>query len=217
MKYYISGPISGTKDYMERFAAAEKQLKEKGYSVVNPAAVNAMLPEDTTYEEYMRMALTMLGMCDGIVMLDGWRDSIGANREYGYALGTEMEIIYPGGMITMADALKPAPTACQSVEPVDVWEDEEEEFSGAVSPAAEAVINEWESKMAEKKEEKEEKPAKEEKNPEKKTRKPLDHGKIIALSKAGWTPAKIADELGTTAGVISSTLYRLKKKNQTKE
>ena len=38
-----------------------------------------------------------------------------------------MEIIYSGGMITMADALKPAPTACQSAEPVDVWEDEEEE------------------------------------------------------------------------------------------
>ena len=127
MKYYISGPISGTKDYMERFAEAEKQLKKKGYSVVNPAAVNAMLPADTTYEEYMRMAMTMLEMCDGIVMLDGWRNSIGANREYGYALGAEMEIIYSGGMITMADALKPAPTACQSAEPVDVWEDEEEE------------------------------------------------------------------------------------------
>ena len=37
MKIYISGAISGTKDYMERFARAEKELTEKGWSVVNPA------------------------------------------------------------------------------------------------------------------------------------------------------------------------------------
>ena len=51
MKIYISGAITGIDDYMERFAKAEKKLTEQGYSVVNPAKVNAQLPEDTTYEE----------------------------------------------------------------------------------------------------------------------------------------------------------------------
>ena len=32
--------------------------------------VNAMLPEDTTYDEYMAMSFAMLDMCDSIYMLD---------------------------------------------------------------------------------------------------------------------------------------------------
>ena len=93
-KVYISGPITGTDDYMERFAKAEKELTEKCYSVVNPAKVNAQLPEDTGYEEYMKMSFCMLEMCDSICMLKGWEKSCGANREYGYALAKDMIIIF---------------------------------------------------------------------------------------------------------------------------
>ena len=49
-RIYISGPISGTKDYMERFSSAEKKLAEEGYAVLNPAKVNAQMPEGTTYD-----------------------------------------------------------------------------------------------------------------------------------------------------------------------
>lgn len=94
MKKYISGAITGTDDYMERFAKAEKELTEQGYSVVNPAKVNAQLPEDTTYEEYMKMSFCMLDMCDSIYMLNGWSKSFGANREYGYAMDKDKTIIY---------------------------------------------------------------------------------------------------------------------------
>ena len=94
MKIYISGAISGTDNYMERFAKAEKELTEKGWSVVNPAKVNAQLPIDTTYEEYMRMCFCMLDMCDSIYMLQGWEKSFGANRELGYAMAKNMIIMY---------------------------------------------------------------------------------------------------------------------------
>ena len=94
MKIYISGAITGTTDYMERFAMAEKELTDKGYSVVNPAKVNAQLPENTSYEEYMKMSFCMLDMCDGIYMLKGWKKSWGANRELGYALAKDMIIMY---------------------------------------------------------------------------------------------------------------------------
>lgn len=93
-KIYISGPITGTTDYMERFEKAENYLNSKGYSVINPAKVNAQMPKDTTYEEYMKMSFTMLDMCEYIYMLDGWNKSTGANRELGYAMAKDMTIMY---------------------------------------------------------------------------------------------------------------------------
>ena len=94
MKKNINNIINGTDDYMERFAKAEKELTEQGYSVVNPAKVNAQLPEDTSYEEYMKMCFCMLDMCDSIYMLNNWDKSCGANRELGYAMAKDMIIMY---------------------------------------------------------------------------------------------------------------------------
>lgn len=94
LKIYLSGPVTGTDDYLERFLEVEEKLIAKGYSVVNPAAVNKMLPADTTYEEYMKMSFCMLEMCESVCMLNGWEKSCGANREYGYALATG-KIILP--------------------------------------------------------------------------------------------------------------------------
>ena len=94
MKIYISDSITGTTDYMERFAKAEKELTAKGYSVVNPAKVNAQLPEDTTYEEYMKMCFCMLDICEAIFMIQGWSKSFGANRELGYAMAKDMIIMH---------------------------------------------------------------------------------------------------------------------------
>lgn len=93
-RIYIAGAISGTADYIERFASAQKKLKEQGYSVINPAAVNSAMPSDTTYEEYMTMGITMLDMCDSIYMLKGWEKSCGANREYGYASAKDKVIMF---------------------------------------------------------------------------------------------------------------------------
>lgn len=45
-------------------------------------------------------------------------------------------------------------------------------------------------------------------------RKTLDWGKIQALRNAGWSHAKIADEVGATAGTISSGLSKLRKEGQ---
>ena len=85
MKLYLSGAITGTDDYMDRFSMAEKSL-EVEHTIINPASVNAQLPSDTNYEDYMKMSFCMLDMCDGIYLLKGWEKSCGSNRELGYAM-----------------------------------------------------------------------------------------------------------------------------------
>lgn len=92
-KIYISGPITGIEDYMKNFDKAEKELKSVGFSVVNPAKVLSQMPADTGYEEYMKMSMIMLSMCSHIYMLKGWEKSTGANREFGYALATDITIM----------------------------------------------------------------------------------------------------------------------------
>lgn len=92
-RIYISGAITGTTDYMERFAAAEEKLTAEGYSVVNPAKVNGMMPEDLTWDEYMKMSYTMLQLCDSIYMLKGWQKSKGACLENLWAFAANYTII----------------------------------------------------------------------------------------------------------------------------
>lgn len=93
-RIYISGAITGTDDYMDRFAEAEAELTRAGYSVINPAKVNAQLPAETTYNEYMLMSFCMLDMCDCIYMLRGWEDSKGSSAELRRAQGLGIEIYY---------------------------------------------------------------------------------------------------------------------------
>ena len=42
-------------------------------------------------------------------------------------------------------------------------------------------------------------------------RKTLDWGKIQALHRAGWSHAKIADEMGSTVSTIATGLSRLRR------
>lgn len=96
MKIYISGKITGTTDYMERFARAEKHLRNAGFIPVNPAKVNGQLPPETTHSEYMTTSLAMLEFCECIYMLDGWKTSPGANMEFGFALANNKKIYFEG-------------------------------------------------------------------------------------------------------------------------
>ena len=92
MKIYISGKITGTTDYIQRFERAEKTLSK--YIVINPAKVNAQLPIETTWKEYMQMSMAMLKMCNAIYMIEGWEDSKGVRLEYNYAVENNYKIIF---------------------------------------------------------------------------------------------------------------------------
>lgn len=95
MKLYLSGPITGVNNYRKNFEEAAQELRWRGYTdLINPAELCTVLPvEHTTYEQYMTMCMDLLGMADAIVLLPGWEASTGANREVGYALGTDKLIV----------------------------------------------------------------------------------------------------------------------------
>lgn len=94
MKVYISGPMDGVKDYLENFREAEEALLKLGQVVVNPARLGkAVKGCGLSREDYLELDLKFLEWSDAIVMLDGWQQSCGCNREYGYAVGAKKKII----------------------------------------------------------------------------------------------------------------------------
>lgn len=91
---YLSGPITGHKNYRQQFARAAGALKELGYVVINPAELGAALPLDQmSYEDIMKIDMGLLATADYLVQLPGWENSKGAKRELGFALGTDKIIV----------------------------------------------------------------------------------------------------------------------------
>ncbi len=82
MKYYIAGKITGLEDYKSFFNAVEKELKDQGHLVMNPA----VLPEGFPWESYMPICYAMIDACDAVYMLDNWKESAGARLEYDYSV-----------------------------------------------------------------------------------------------------------------------------------
>ena len=92
MRIYISGPITNVIDYKEKFARAEQNLKAKypDAEIINPTVLDKL---PLTYDEYMELDLRLLGMCEGIYMMEGWEKSKGACIEFGYATAKELIIL----------------------------------------------------------------------------------------------------------------------------
>lgn len=99
---YISGKITGTTDYYDRFANTERKLYKSGFNVVNPVrktehlvskheALNLPHPE---WSDYMRECMLAIAGCDTIYMLKGWEDSKGARLEHHIAWELGMDIMY---------------------------------------------------------------------------------------------------------------------------
>ena len=78
MKIYISGKITGDKNYRAKFQQAEDDLRAYGHEVMNPA----ILPPGFSWTEYMSVALAMQNVCDGTLFLPDWKDSKGAIVEH---------------------------------------------------------------------------------------------------------------------------------------
>ena len=98
-RLYISGPITGVRNYKDIFRRAKIRLVSEGYEVVNPAEMTEVVGEGFTYDEIMQIDLSLLQLCDAVVQLPGWERSRGANIEYDYALGADKIVLDYGELV----------------------------------------------------------------------------------------------------------------------
>lgn len=108
-KIYISGGITGRKNYLEQFNNAEKKFN-KEYEVFNPAKIDFYYRNDNFHAwwlrnkeymskkeiwcHYMRICIPELLKCKKIYMLKFWWLSKGAVIEYIIAKIMGLDIIY---------------------------------------------------------------------------------------------------------------------------
>ncbi|MDD7610815.1 MAG: DUF4406 domain-containing protein, partial [Spirochaetales bacterium] len=89
MMIYVSGKITGDKNYKQKFEKVANKLISFGYDVFNPA----ILPNGLEYEQYMQIDFLALSFCQGIYLLDDWEQSSGAKRELEEAKRLGLKVI----------------------------------------------------------------------------------------------------------------------------
>ena len=90
---YISGKVSEMEEEAVLiFAEAEKKLKAKGYSTLNPMSLPHQ--HDKSWHRYMKEDVKSLCDCDAIYMLSNWTDSKGAIIEHTIALHLGIKVYY---------------------------------------------------------------------------------------------------------------------------
>lgn len=84
-RLYLAGPMTGLPEnnYPE-FNRIADYLRRQGFHVENPAEND--LPENSSWADYMRVAIGQLIKCDVVVQLEGWEKSEGARFETDIAL-----------------------------------------------------------------------------------------------------------------------------------
>jgi hypothetical protein len=93
-KIYIAGAISGEdwEQAKSKFKRAQRILEEFGdYDVVNPCDHEI---ENGTWEGYMKQGIRELIECDGLLALDSWSYSRGAQIEVRLAKDLGLFIMY---------------------------------------------------------------------------------------------------------------------------
>lgn len=83
-KVYLSGPITGKKNYKGLFLYVEELIKLCDvFRIFNPAS---QIPDSLDYEQAMKRCVAALAEYEAIVMLPGWHTSKGARLEHDIAL-----------------------------------------------------------------------------------------------------------------------------------
>lgn len=90
---YIVGKMTGLPDLgRAKFAAAAKELRDKGFSVLDPAELPVGMPEN----RYLPICLAMVDVADTVYALNNWKNSNGAKIEIQYATYQGKNIVFQG-------------------------------------------------------------------------------------------------------------------------
>ena len=94
MRIYISGKITGTTDYKEKFEKAAEQIAAKGHIPINPVDIEKVVKDELTWSECMQIDLPLLRISHAVLMLPDWRDSDGARQEHREAVRMQKRMFY---------------------------------------------------------------------------------------------------------------------------
>lgn len=97
-RIYISGGITGVRNYKARFYDAQNQLESRyDCIVVNPVMLGTKVEsvvDSPQWHHYMRECVKWLAMCDKVFMLRGWWRSRGARVEWMLAKILRIDVMY---------------------------------------------------------------------------------------------------------------------------
>jgi hypothetical protein len=97
-RVYIAGPMTGLPEYnFPAFRAAAIRLREFDFDVISPVEIDhgPGKPGSHSAQHYLRNDLRALIDCDGIALLPGWEQSIGARCEAAVALTLGLAFVDP--------------------------------------------------------------------------------------------------------------------------
>ena len=99
VKIYISGNVDGfpSKELKSQYQQAEWLLSDLGIEYVNPSTEIQLY--EYNWNEYVTNSIGLLLQCNGILMLDNWRDCVVAGIEYDIAVRTKKYIWFETNVV----------------------------------------------------------------------------------------------------------------------
>jgi hypothetical protein len=99
MLAYISGPYRAKTpnevyDNIERARQVAIKYWKKGYTVICPHANSFMMDGIIPTNDWIKRDCEIVCWMDVVVMMKGWKNSVGAKKEHAVALKQRIKIIY---------------------------------------------------------------------------------------------------------------------------
>ncbi len=92
---YICGPVTGLPlNNFPAFQEAEEELTKLGAKCLNPHSLfENLVTKHYEHDDYMRVCISALALCDSVVTLNGWEQSKGADMEVKIARLMNKEVV----------------------------------------------------------------------------------------------------------------------------
>ena len=94
MIVYISGAMRGDDTYMQKFEAAEIDVRDAGHTPINPAKFVSGI-RGLSDDQIMEICYSLLDMSDAIYLLPDWSTSYCCNQEVGFARAKGLTFFTP--------------------------------------------------------------------------------------------------------------------------